>query len=216
MARVLIELLAEDPFDYLVSVLVIVGSIVLHELGHAFAADRQGDATPRMLGHFTWNPLVHMGATSLILACTIGIAFGSTPVNRRNFRNRRYGDAIVSFAGPAVNLLLFLFGAVMLGLTWHFAPETALGLRTKELWQTVALYNVALFLFNMIPLPPMDGFSVADGTLGMGEAGPWLRRMHPYPMFAAFLLVMVNAEAFWTVCATATGIVASIVGAVLR
>ena len=106
---------------------VTVGSIVLHEQSHALAPRGEGDPTPRMLGHLTWNPVVHMGWLSLGLVCLGGDRLGATPVNRRNFRHRRWGDALVSGAGPAVNLFLALVGAAMLSATQHSAGTGAAG-----------------------------------------------------------------------------------------
>ena len=84
----------------------VIVSICLHELGHGIAAIWEGDDTPRRTGHMTFNPLVHMGAYSIVAFLLIGFAWGLMPVNPHNFRHRRWGDAIVAAAGPAVNLIL--------------------------------------------------------------------------------------------------------------
>jgi hypothetical protein len=83
----------------------VIGSIVLHELAHGWAAIRLGDTTPRDLGHMTWNPLVHMGGFSLVVFAVIGIAWGMMPVDPSRLRGR-YGDALVALAGPAMNIVL--------------------------------------------------------------------------------------------------------------
>ena len=88
-------------------VVTVIISIVLHELAHGWAAIWQGDDTPKMAGHMTADPMVHMGGMSLLMLALVGMAFGAMPVNPRNFRSR-FGDALVSAAGPAMNFLLAL------------------------------------------------------------------------------------------------------------
>ena len=187
------SLLDRDPATYFVVVLSIVASIVLHELGHAFAADAQGDSTPRMLGHFTWNPLVHMGWLSLGLVALFGIGFGRTPVTPRNFRDRRWGSTKVSFAGPAVNLALWIVLGVALGVMTWLAPEDwrAFGVGDLSLagvltW--IASLNLVLFGLNMTPVPPLDGFDVLRGFVNLGAAGEQLRRLGFLPILILFLV----------------------------
>ncbi len=110
--------ITRDPVYYFSVVFCVTLSIVLHELGHGFAAIQQGDDTPIKTGHMTWNPLVHMGPMGLGLLCVVGIAFGVMPVNPRRFRDQ-YGDAFVAAAGPLVNAVLGILSfttlAVLLG-----------------------------------------------------------------------------------------------------
>ena len=197
-----------DPVRYVSIVFVLVGSIVLHELGHALVASWEGDATPKIRGHLTWNPVVHMGWISLILIAVLGIGWGSTPVNRAMFRHRRWGDVLVSFAGPAVNLALALFGAIVLVLATK--SGTAVAERIADFWLIVVQFNVLLFLFNMIPIPPLDGFSVLDGTFDLGGFGALMRQAGMFAFVIAILIV--NSDAFssvWFRCSKALIVAAS-------
>ena len=136
----------------------VIFSIVLHELGHGWAAIRQGDTTPIETGHMTWNPLVHMGPMSLVMFAMVGIAWGQMPVSPSRFRGR-YGDAYVSFAGPAMNLLLFVLCFVGGVLHIRLAPPAAEGF-IFNLWVFLkmgAMLNLALMLLNLLPVPPLDG-----------------------------------------------------------
>jgi Zn-dependent protease len=167
-------LLSDDPSErrfYFEVVGVSVVSIVLHELGHALAATWEGDPTPKIRGHLTWDPRVHMGWMSIILLLVAGLGFGRTPVTRSMFRHRRWGEAIVSFAGPAVNLLLAAVSslAYVASVRAH-APEIAV-----SFWWVMTHWNVVLFLFNLIPIPPFDGFGVLDGAVDLGEFGRQIR-----------------------------------------
>jgi Zn-dependent protease len=187
-----LDLLFEDPPAFFIIVAVVIASIVLHELGHALVATWEGDPTPKYRGHLTWNPVVHMGWLSILLVCVMGIGWGLTPVNRAAFRHRRWGAVLVSGAGPMVNVLLALLGAFVLVVAVNSgAPREG---RLVEFWFTVLRYNALLFLFNLIPVPPLDGFSVADGTFDLGELGVLLRRAGFLAFIAAILLV--NSDAF--------------------
>jgi Zn-dependent protease len=202
-----------DPVGYVTIVFVLVGSIVLHELGHALVASWEGDPTPKIRGHLTWNPVVHMGWISLILIAVVGIGWGMTPVNRSMFRHRRWGAVLVSAAGPAVNLLLAIVGGFVLTL----ALRGGLTLESSivEFWWVVLRFNLLLFLFNMIPIPPLDGFSVVDGTFELGDLGARIRQMGMLAFVVAILIV--NSSAFdrvWDACTEAVVIAAhTVVGA---
>jgi Zn-dependent protease len=150
-----LDTLWQDPLLYGAYLAIIIFSICLHELCHAWAAAWQGDETAKQLGYFTLNPMVHMGPASLVLLALFGMAWGLCPVNPARFRGR-YSDAIVSFAGPFANLMLMLFCcAAILVLMVS-------GIGADWLWvlNLAALINTYLFLFNLIPLPPLDGFPI--------------------------------------------------------
>ncbi len=155
----------------------VIGSIVLHELAHGWVAIRLGDDTPLRAGHMTWNPLVHMGQTSLLLFALVGIAWGAMPVDSSRLRGR-HGDALVAIAGPLVNLTLAAIALVLyvfwVGLAggywtgWHATdplfPNTQMFLRVG-----VGL-NLCLAAFNLLPIPPLDGFRVLGSLSPRFEA----------------------------------------------
>jgi Zn-dependent protease len=141
-----------NPVFYVQAVVVTILSICLHELGHGFAALSQGDDTPSRSGHITLNPVVHMGVPSLVLLMVIGIAWGQMPVNPSRFRSRQWGDFLVSIAGPLTNLALTALFVAALTAKIQFVSPTFL--------RYGAIINASLFLLNMIPIPPLDGFNV--------------------------------------------------------
>lgn len=206
-----VQLLTEDPAFYVVVLFTIVCSVTLHELGHVFAALQQGDETPRLLGRVTLDPLVHMGPSSLILAALAGIAFGATPVNPSRFRNL-HGDAWVSFAGPFVNLLLAATMLTTLGLWMRASGQHAIHIapaNRNNLHLFLFLFgqwNVALAMFNLLPLPPLDGASIVGSYVPayrriahMPEAQPW--------GFALVLIVAFVTPIFDWAAALAAGFV---------
>jgi len=144
----------------------VIFSICLHELAHGWAALWQGDDTPRRLGRMTMNPLVHMGGMSLLVFALIGIAWGVMPVDPSRFRNRRWGDVIVSAAGPAMNVALAL-AALTLGAIW---VQYGQALANDDLYQNVAQFffiggmlNIVLVGLNLLPIPPLDGSRIISG-----------------------------------------------------
>ena len=160
-----IENALTDPVYYASVVFVVMLSVVLHELGHAYAALWEGDTTARDAGHTDLNPLTHMGKTSLFFLFLVGIAWGQCPVNPKRFRHGLLGNALVSFAGPAVNLVLALIFSVAYAAWFAYSPGAGVGQAVGEnvaIFLSVgAIMNVVLFLLNMIPIPPFDGYSVA-------------------------------------------------------
>lgn len=208
-----INLLQLHPTYYVTWVLAVIASVVLHELGHGFAAIRQGDRTPIVMGHMTWNPMVHMGGLSLILLAVVGLAFGAMPVNPSAFRGR-FGHAIVAFAGPAMNLLIAASTILLAGLTvragiapmpmWdaHVIP---LHLDSATILLIVAQLNLALFVFNLLPIPPLDGSTV------LGDFWPSWRRWTSNPDLApffqaGFLVVFIVGGRLFTAAGNAVGV----------
>ena len=166
----------------------VVVSICLHELAHGWTAIKLGDDTPILTGHMTWNPLVHMGPFSLLMFVFIGIAWGAMPVNPSKLRGR-YGDAIVSLAGPLMNLLLATIAMIAL-LLWvplcqgQILGSTTIGHPLSTNMHTFlhlgVMLNIVLMLLNLLPVPPLDGgrilmdVSPKFRNLMMSENGRWI------------------------------------------
>ena len=136
----------------------------VHEFFHAYAANRLGDGTPRMFGRLTLNPIAHfnrIGGTMLIISVAfagIPLGFAATPVNPGNLRGR-YGEAIVAVAGPLSNLVL----AAAAAIPYRFVISSGLADQYPVLDQTLFLIvwgNLVLGLFNLVPIPPLDGGAI--------------------------------------------------------
>jgi Zn-dependent protease len=138
-------------------------SITLHELAHGWVAIWEGDYTPIETGHMTGNPLVHMGGFSLIVFALIGFAWGLMPVRPWNFRHRRWGDAIVSAAGPVMNLLIAFVALTSLGIWLGLDPnmlqqdQPAWKEHVRNFLYLGGFLNLVLFALNLLPVPPLDG-----------------------------------------------------------
>lgn len=149
-------------------VIVIVLSVIVHEVAHGYAADWLGDPTARLAGRLTLNPVPHIDPfgsviiPALMVFLNSGILFGwakPVPYNPYNLRNQRWGEAIVAVAGSATNLLLAVIFALIARFAGDALPAGA------AFAQLVAYVNLFLGLLNLIPIPPLDGFTVLRGIL---------------------------------------------------
>lgn len=178
-----LELLFRDPIQFLDTVVIIIVSITIHEWFHAVAALSQGDDTAARAGRLSLNPMVHMGVESIVMLVFFGLAWGQTPVNRSRFR-AAWSPALVSFAGPFANLLLMVLSAWVMLHVELFHLSDSLSVSVGRFVSLAALLNGFLFLLNMLPLPPLDGFGVLETFL------PILRRYSvSWSRYSLFILL---------------------------
>jgi len=155
----------DQPFEAILLIaFFLLIAFPVHEFFHAYAADRLGDRTPRGYGRLTLNPIAHfhpVGGTMLVISVALAgipLGFAATPVNPSNLRGR-YGEAIVAVAGPLSNLVLAAAAAIPL----RFAYESGLTAEYPILRETLRLIvwgNIILGLFNLVPVPPLDGGAI--------------------------------------------------------
>ncbi len=158
-----------DPLFMVFGVLILIFSIVIHEVAHGYAANALGDPTAKLLGRLTLNPIKHIDMVGSVLVpaflvlSNAGFLFGwakPVPYNPFNLRSQRWGEAIVGSAGVLTNLFL----AVLFGLIARFGfgelPDSFVSIAA-----VVSYTNLFLGLFNLIPLPPLDGYTVLRGIL---------------------------------------------------
>ena len=159
-----IEHLGSNPMFFFAVVITVVVSICVHELAHGITAVRLGDRTPIESGHMTLNPAVHMGLFSIMALLLAGISWGAMPVNPDRLRGR-YGDAIVAVAGPVSNAILALLALTSLGLWYRFDGILDKGTPTGNLQYLLLIFgyvNIMLAMFNLIPIPPLDGSRILE------------------------------------------------------
>ncbi len=148
----------------LFSIIILIISVIVHEVSHGLMADKLGDPTARLQGRLTLNPLKHIDPVGSILVPLITSMFGFTfgwakPVeyNPYNLKNRRVGELLIALAGPGSNILI----ALIFGLIIRYAI-TLSNLNTAfiEVCSYIVVINIVLAIFNLIPLPPLDGSKV--------------------------------------------------------
>ena len=158
-----------SPTDWLLSTALLLPGILIalsfHEFAHAAVAYKLGDRTPKMQGRVTVNPAAHLDLFGMLCLIFVGFGWGKpVMVNPANFRSPRRDELLVSLAGVTTNLILaFAFGGI-LGLCVKFAPAFAMttaagGIVIDILLLTIRI-NLVLMIFNLLPVPPLDGFNV--------------------------------------------------------
>jgi len=159
--------------------------ITIHELAHGFVAYKLGDNTAKMMGRLTFNPIKHIDIIGLLMILIIGFGWAKpVPVDMRNFKNPKFGMAITSFAGPLSNIIL----ALIVLFVYRLLPFPVHSLGMTIVSRTVVL-STALAVFNMLPIPPLDGskilFSVLSDRLYLK-----LMRYERYGMIVLMLLMI--------------------------
>jgi len=143
-------------------IVILIVSAVLHEFSHGYAAYLLGDPTAEMEGRLSLNPLVHLDPIGSVLLPLLLVLTQSpfilgwakpVPYNPYNFKKRRSGELIVAIAGPASNLILALIFGLMLRFLELSVPIT-------EVFDAIVIINILLMVFNMIPIPPLDGSKI--------------------------------------------------------
>lgn len=179
-------------------ILIAVGSVCLHELFHALAAYWEGDSTAKELGYFTLNPMKHMGGASLLLLLFTGMCWGLCPVNPSKFRHR-YGDALVSFAGPFANLLIMIasgLSIVLLASLFQHDMTPAIT-NLMQFLQLATVVNAAFFILNLLPIPPLDGHGIFSSFFPASK--PFYQNLGNAGFILIFLIFSIPAarSLFW-------------------
>lgn len=187
-------------------IFALIISVIIHEMAHGYAAEWQGDPTARLQGRLSPNPLVHLDPfmsvilPGLLLVTGSPILFGAAkpvPYNPYNFRNQRWGEAIVAAAGPLSNIVIAIVFAVLI----RFSDLLALSQTFVQLSFTIIILNIFLAFFNLVPIPPLDGSKILPKFLPFNLAmkyNTWRQYLEMNPgigfmiVILLFVLVLTN------------------------
>ncbi len=163
------------------SLVSLIIAITVHEFCHAFSADQLGDPTPRASGRLTLNPLAHLDPLGSLMLILAGFGWGKpVPVDAHNFQNPRKDELIVSFSGPASNLVLAVLTALL---------SRTIGLSSFLL--TFITINIAIAIFNLLPIPPLDGSHILLNLLPANSSFAWQQALSSYgPLLLILLFIL--------------------------
>ncbi len=189
-----------DPAGWFQTKLMILPGIVIglafHEFAHAFVADRLGDNTPRLQGRVTLNPMAHIDPVGFVALLFVGFGWGvPVEIDPRSFKNRRRDELMVSLAGVVMNLLLAIVFTLVLKIfisvtgVWPgmgTIPEIAGQIIVYVIW-----INLVLMVFNLLPVPPLDGFNIITELFDLRKYD-WWYTVYNNGFFILLILIAFN------------------------
>lgn len=172
-------------------------ALIVHEIAHGFAAWKLGDPTAKNMGRLSFNPLHHLDLAGTAMLLLIGFGWAKpVPVNMSNFKKPRRDMALTALAGPLSNFLLALVGALIWGAVVKFAPGSEDGLPNAFTMISLGLQyfmmiNIGLGLFNLIPIPPLDGSNILACVLPPRIASRYVG-LRKYTQFIYYGLILLS------------------------
>ncbi len=183
--------------DFIFSILVLLASVIAHEVAHGYSAYLLGDPTAKMAGRLTWNPLSHIDwlgsivIPAILFLTSAGVVFGwakPVPYNPNNLRNRKWGTIAVALAGVVTNFTIAIVFSLLLkilGATGHLSEPIVF------ISSLIILTNILLGIFNLVPLPPLDGsrvlFALLPARLAQYEH---VLERYSFPIFLIFVIFL--------------------------
>ena len=174
---------------------IIIG-LSFHEFAHAFVSDKLGDPLPRIQGRVTLNPMAHIDFVGFVALLFVGFGWGRpVEIDPRNYKHPRRDEFLVAFAGVIMNLLVaFVFTLVLKGYiaaVGYYAAPTGIQGTLYHIILYVIYINIALMIFNLIPIPPLDGFNIITQIFNLRRYR-WWDKVYQYGYFILLLLILLN------------------------
>ena len=184
----MIRYLFSDPSFFFIWIAALLVAITVHEFAHAWAADRLGDPTARLLGRVTLNPLAHLDPIGTLMILLFRFGWGKpVPFDPFNLRNPRRDTALISFAGPAANLILAATLSLIIHLLYLIiGPEAYLA---EKIITPFVFLAVVLGIFNLVPIHPLDGGKILISLLPRQIAYKWDAILQRFGFFIILILI---------------------------
>ena len=189
--------------DYIMQRVILLPGIILglsfHEFGHAFVSERLGDPTPRLQGRVTLNPAAHVDPIGFLSLLVLGFGWGKpVQINPSYYRNRRRDEILVAFAGVFMNLILAFAGAALMKLYYVSISGVFDSQPAYIIWQIlmgIVQINIVLLFFNLIPLPPLDGFGIVTQIFKL-DTHAWYPRFYQLGPMLLLILIIVDGTQY--------------------
>ena len=193
-----------DPIDWIVDKLLLLPGIILglslHEFGHAFVSTKLGDPTPMNQGRVTVNPLKHIDPFGMFTLIFAGFGWGiPVQINPSYYKHRRRDEALVAVSGVTMNLVIVILTTIALRFIVHLAPYKLLasnvGWVAIEIIENIILINIVLMFFNLLPVPPLDGFNLVTQIFDLSKYS-WYMTVYRNGFLILLALIMLNITGF--------------------
>ena len=187
-----------NPMDWIMEKILILPGIVIglsfHEFGHAYVSTKLGDPTPKLQGRVTINPLAHVDPVGMVCLLFAGFGWGiPVEINPAYYKHRRRDEILVGLAGVTMNLILAIVFSllirVVMMLTGVLGPDVTSVIYT--IFMNVVMINVVLMVFNLLPVPPLDGFGIVTNLFHL-EKYSWYQQYYQWGYFILIFLVLLG------------------------
>lgn len=180
----MLNLLVSDPLSFLIWAAGLIIAVDIHEFSHAWMSEKLGDPTARLEGRLTLNPLAHLDPLGTLALLVAHIGWGKpVPIDPYNLKNPRRDAALISLAGPGSNLIL----AIILSLILRFTMPSSF---LVVILAPIIILNVGLGIFNLIPVPPLDGAKIVSGFLPEESAQRFEDTLSSYGVILLLFLIL--------------------------
>ena len=187
-----------NPMDWIMEKILILPGILIglsfHEFGHAYVSTKLGDPTPKLQGRVTINPLAHVDPVGMVCLLFAGFGWGiPVEINPAYYKHRRRDEILVGLAGVTMNLILAIVFSllirVVMMLTGVLGPDVTSVIYT--IFMNVVMINVVLMVFNLLPVPPLDGFGIVTNLFHL-EKYSWYQQYYQWGYFILIVLVLLG------------------------
>lgn len=182
------ESLIPDFRQLLLTIPPILFALTVHEFAHAWAANRLGDPTARLMGRLTMNPVAHLDPLGTLMIIIANFGWGKpVPVDVRYLQHPKRDMLWIALAGPASNVI----SAALFGVAFRYLPDAALQWEEAiAILQYAVFINLVLAFFNLLPLPPLDGSKILAGLLPLRQEMAYRRAEHPLSILLILLIIV--------------------------